>query len=189
MFLTLFSVTVAVFVAACRDVPAKWLVPLDPPMSTDAAMVFGGDPNYERTLHASRLFRDGQTQRLILCGGEPGPGDDAMSLQKVAVENGVPEDKILIEDQSTSTREAVVFSQPILAKEGVHSLTLVTSPYHQRRAFLVAKRILGNDIELVNSPANPSFWSPQGWWKTLSGIRIVLEEYVKLAYYFLRGWI
>jgi uncharacterized SAM-binding protein YcdF (DUF218 family) len=189
MFRILFSVLVVFGVIVLRDAPAKWLIPLDPPTTTDAALVFGGDPAYERTLHAARLFRDGQTQLLILCGGEPGPGDHATSLQKVAMKNGVPADKTVLEDQSTSTREAVVYSKPVLEAEGVRSLTLVTSPYHQRRAYWVAKRIFGNDVKLVNSPAEPSFWSPLGWWKTWSGIRIVLEEYGKLAYYFLRGWI
>lgn len=171
------------------DLPAEFLVVSDLPAHTDAALVFGGDPGFERTIHASNVLLSGLTDLLIFCGGEPGPGDHARSLQQVAMARGVPEEKTLIEGQSTSTYEAVVFAKPILEKRRIRSLTLVTSPYHQRRVSLAARRALGDEVELVNSPADPSFWSPEGWWKSRRDIRIVLTEYGKMAYYFLRGWI
>jgi uncharacterized SAM-binding protein YcdF (DUF218 family) len=172
-----------------RDSPAEFLVLRDPPTRTDAAMVFGGDPNFERTKHASRLFHDDLTRTLILCGGEPGLGDNAFGLMDVAKESGVPVEKMIPEARSRSTRESFVFVKPILEEHHIRSLTLVTSPYHQRRVFLAARRYLGDDVRLVNSPAEPSFWTPGGWWKSRHSIRIVLNEYTKLAYYYLRGWI
>jgi uncharacterized SAM-binding protein YcdF (DUF218 family) len=179
--------------AAClfmwRDLPAKLLVLSDPPELTDAAMVFGGDPYYERTKHASRLFRNGMTRVLLVCGGETSPGDSAESLRQKALEHGVPARKILLENRSRSTRESVLYSKSILQKHRIRSLTLVTSPFHQRRAYWVARKALGDKVKLVNSPADPSHWTPKGWWKSWSSIRFVLKEYGKLAYYFVRGWI
>jgi len=161
----------------------------DLPAPTDIAIVFGGDPGFERTSHAARLFRDGLVEALMVCGGEPSPGDSALSLYEHAVRKGVPAEKIVMEDRSTSTRETVLFAKPILNDMGIKSVTLVTSPYHQRRAYLVARRILGDDVRIINSPAQPSFWRPDGWWKRWTSARIVLEEHEKLAYYFVRGWI
>ncbi len=187
------SVIAAVVVVPClviwRDLPAEALVVRDTPLRTDAAMVFGGDPHFERTAHASRLYLDGMTDLLILCGGEAGPGDDAKSLLAHAQGLGVPREKMVIEGKSTSTWESILYARPIFEQLGVRSLTLVTSPYHQRRAFLVARRFLGDKIKLINSPANPSFWSPNGWWTSRRDVRIVFREYGKLAYYFLRRWI
>jgi uncharacterized SAM-binding protein YcdF (DUF218 family) len=171
------------------DGPARFLVLQDPPTATDAAMVFGGDPNFERTRHASRLFHEGLARRLIFCGGEPGPGDHAFGLMQVAKKSGVPVEKMIPEAQSRSTRESIEFVKPILEKHGIRSLTLVTSPYHQRRVFLSAQRTLSDTVQLINSPAEPSFWSPRGWWQSGKSIRIVFKEYGKLGYYYLRGWI
>jgi len=166
-----------------------WLVVRDPPTRTDAALVLGGDPYFERTGHAVRLLKKGLVTRLIFCGGEPGPGDHALSLMQHARELGAPEESLLIEDRSHSTRESVEFALPLLQQHGIRSLTLVTSPFHQRRAFLAARKSLGNEVRLVNSPADPSFWKPDGWWQDWWSAKVVFTEYVKLVYYFVRGWI
>jgi uncharacterized SAM-binding protein YcdF (DUF218 family) len=156
---------------------------------SDAAMVFGGDPGYERTRYASQLLHEKWTRTLVLCGGEPGPGDSATSLREAALEQGVPAEAILMEQHSRSTREAALRVGAIVRQHGIGSLILVTSPYHQRRAYLVTRRVLNDEIRLINQPADPSFWSPRGWWKHWKSTRIVVTEYSKLAYYFVRGWI
>ena len=166
-----------------------WLVLRDPPTRTDAALVLGGDPYFERTGHAVRLLKKGLVTRLIFCGGEPGSGDHALSLMQHARELGAPEESLLIEDRSHSTRESVEFALPLLQENRIRSLTLVTSPFHQRRTFLAARKSLGNEIRLINSPADPSFWKPDGWWRDWWSAKVVFTEYVKLVYYFLRGWI
>ena len=170
------------------DTPANLLVLRDPPTRTDAALVFGGDPGYERTEHAVRLYKKGLVSRLVLCGGEPGPGDHALSLMARAVELGVPRESLLLETKSTSTRETAQFASPLLRQHDINSLTLVTSPYHQRRAFLAMRRQLDGVVTLVNSPSD-SRWTPHGWWRSWWSFRIVFSEYGKMFYYFLHGWI
>ncbi len=171
------------------DTPADLLVLRDPPTRTDAALVFGGDLGFERTQHAVRLYKKGLVSRLVLCGGEPGGGDHASSLAKHAIARGVPADKLVLEDRSRSTHESVVFVLPILKSHKIRSLTLVTHPYHQRRAFLAARKSFGDQVTVFNSPAEPSFWKPEGWWRDSRSVRIVFTEYGKLAYYLSRGWI
>ncbi len=178
-----------VCVVVGRDLPAEFLVLKDPATPTDAAMVFGGDPGYERTRYASQLIHEKWTKSLVLCGGEPGPGDSATSLRAEALEQGVPAQSILMEQSSRSTRESALQVNAIVRQHGIRSLTLVTSPYHQRRAYLVIRRVLNDEVRLINRPAEPSFWSPRGWWKQGWSARIVLTEYGKLGYYFVRGWI
>jgi uncharacterized SAM-binding protein YcdF (DUF218 family) len=173
--------------AVFADAPARWLVVADPPRWADAAVVLAGDPDYERTKTASRLLLEGEVGILILTGGEPGPGDSATSLREVAIRAGVPPERIRMEQVSRSTRGSLEVIRPLLEQEGVRSVAVVTSPYHQRRAVWTARKTL-RGVEVVSRPADPAGWRPEGWWKTRWNRKIVLGEYAKLAYYVLRGW-
>jgi len=95
---------------------------------------------------------------------------------------------IRAEEVSRSTRESLVALRPILEKETIRSVALVTSPYHERRATLAARRAWPA-LSVRSHPARSSSWSPQGWWRQPRSRRIVLVEYVKLGYYALRGWL
>jgi uncharacterized SAM-binding protein YcdF (DUF218 family) len=173
----------AVFV----DEPAHWLVAVSPPGPADVALVLAGDPGYERTRTAARLWRQGQVSLLIVTGGEPSPGDSTASLRDTAIELGVPRGRILTEEVSRDTRGAMLAVRPLIERLQVRRVAVVTSPYHQRRACWAAQRTL-RDVEIVNRPADPSFWSPDGWWRHPYSRRIVFREYARLAYYLLRGW-
>jgi len=173
--------------AVFADEPARWLVAEGPSGPADVAVVLAGDPGYERTRMAVRLWHEGQVSLLIMTGGEPGPGDSATSLRDTALALGVPRGRILMEEVSHSTHEAMVAVRPLLERLDVRRVAIVTSPYHQRRAYWVARRAL-TEVEIVNRPARPSFWAPDGWWREASTRRIVLTEYGKLVYYVLRGW-
>ncbi len=173
--------------AVFADEPARYLIAKDPPQKADAALVLAGDPGYERTKCGARLVLAGEARLLILTGGEPGPGDSATSLRDVALGMGVPPEAIRMEQVSTSTHESLLAIRDILAREQVRSLVVVTSPYHQRRAVWAARRTLPG-VLILSRPADPSSWRPEGWWKTSGNRRIVLGEYLKLAYYILRGW-
>jgi len=180
-------VTSTALAALFIDAPARWLVVSEPPRTVDAALVMAGDPHYERTRTAARLVVEGRARLLIVTGGEPGPGDSARSLRAAAVAFGVEPGAIRVEHVSHSTHEAMLAVRPILESEGVRSVVLVTSPYHQRRTYWTARRAL-DGVTLCNHPAEHSFWSPEGWWKDRRTRRIVLSEYLKLGYYILRGW-
>ena len=173
---------------AATDAPARWLVVEDAAAPVDAAVVLAGDPDYERTTTAARLVLSGEARLLVLTGGEPGPGDSAESLRRWALRKGVPADRIRMEEVSRSTREAVVALLPILEREGVRSVALVTSPFHQRRSWLAARRAWPR-VTVVNRPARPSSWRPDDWWRERRSREIVLKEYGKLAYYAARGWL
>jgi uncharacterized SAM-binding protein YcdF (DUF218 family) len=176
------------FAAVFTDEPARWLVARDKLAApVDAALVLAGDPDYERTRTACRLVLAGEARLLVLTGGEPGPGDSAESLRAVALRLGVPEGRIRMEQVSHSTRQSMEAVRPILESEGVRTVVVVTSPYHQRRAAWAARRALPG-VRVWSQPAEPSAWTPEEWWRTRWGRRIVLMEYGKLAYYILRGW-
>lgn len=85
-----------------------------------------------------------ETTVCIVSGGQ-GPGEDITEAECMAnwlVDKGIPEDRIWLEDQATSTWENLAFSSALI-EETVGSRPLsvgiVSSEYHLYRASLMAK--------------------------------------------------
>jgi uncharacterized SAM-binding protein YcdF (DUF218 family) len=182
------TASIAGLALLAREAPARRLVVADPLTTSDVIVVMAGDPDYERTTTAAALMRAGRARILILTGGEPGPGDSAASLRDRALELGVPPGRIQVETTSRSTREAVVAVAPMIEALGARTVTLVTSPYHQRRAAAAARRAWPG-LVVRSHPASPSSWKAEGWWRSRQGRHIVATEYLKLVYYRCRGWV
>ncbi|WP_069201792.1 YdcF family protein [Bacillus niameyensis] len=81
---------------------------------------------------------------FILSGGQ-GPDEDiseAEAMKQYLLEYGVSEDRLIIEDQSTSTYENISFSKKMLP-ESIRNITIITSDYHLARSKKIA-----NDLDL-----------------------------------------
>ncbi|RYP75459.1 hypothetical protein DL771_002344 [Monosporascus sp. 5C6A] len=92
---------------------------------------------------AARLFLDGYGQYLIFAGGAGKLTQDRFSKPEaevfadIAVQMGVPAEKIITEPRSTNTGENVRFTWELLQQKGLHprSFILVQKPYMERRTF------------------------------------------------------
>jgi uncharacterized SAM-binding protein YcdF (DUF218 family) len=182
------TASIAGLALLAREAPARMLAVADPIGPSDVIVVMAGDPDYERTTTAAALMHAGRGRILILTGGEPGPGDSAASLRARALELGVPPERIQVETTSHSTREAVLAVAPMVQSLGARTVTVVTSPYHLRRAAAAARRAWPG-VVVRSYPASPSSWRAEGWWRSGQGRRIVATEYLKLLYYRCRGWV
>ena len=108
----------------------------------------------------ARLFLDGWAPLLIFSGGlgaitrhlwrEP----EADQFAKIAVELGVPNDKILVENRSTNTGENVRFTKQLLAEKRIDPSTfiLVQKPYMERRSYATFKNFWPEKDVRVTSP-------------------------------------
>jgi uncharacterized SAM-binding protein YcdF (DUF218 family) len=135
-----------------------------------------------RMQHAVELFKDGYASKIVVSGGndvEDGV-NEAETMQKIATEMGINKKDILEEKSATSTYENFAFSQKILKQNHLHSVIVVTEPFHIPRASLVAKK-LGYDYTL--SPVeNSSCWVPQKYFS-----RYFLKEPFALMGYKIEG--
>ncbi|GBF12106.1 YdcF family protein [Tepidibacillus infernus] len=83
---------------------------------------------------------------VVVTGGK-GFGEtisEAEAMKKYLVEQGINKERILTEDQSTSTMENFRFSKDLLLKKGEKEplkILIVTSDFHLFRAKLLARRI------------------------------------------------
>ena len=79
---------------------------------------------------------------LVLSGGQ-GPDEgisEAQAMFTYLSEKGIPENRMIVEDQSTSTYENLVNAQQLLPPN-VKEITLITSDYHIARAGYLAEKI------------------------------------------------
>lgn len=131
----------------------------------DAAIVLGagvsrGRPSpilRARIDHAIKLYQAGTVKKLIFTGGV-GRNDtisEAEASRQYALQQGVADSDILLEDKSTSTIENIRFAADIGSAAGFNSYLIVSTPYHMLRALWIA-----NDLELeaASSPTRTIRW-------------------------------
>lgn len=100
---------------------------------------------------------------------------------------GISRDRILLETRSLTTQQNVEFAVPILRKNGITQVVLVTNLRHCARGYLVCRRY-GLDAAVVGAYTPPSLkFCPS--WRGLSHFSMALNEYVGLLGYRVLGWI
>lgn len=98
--------------------------------------------------YGAQLFLNNYAPLLILSGGlgrlTQGTWEkpEAEIFAKIALEMGVPKDKILIENKSTNTGENLLFTYELLKEKNLHfnKLILVQKPYMERRTYATFKK-------------------------------------------------
>ena len=121
---------------------------LDSKTKCDVAIVLGAatsgeevSPVYrERINHGIWLYENGYVNYLVLTGGvgEGNEKSDAFVAKQYAVENGVPEQAILIEEQSTITEENLEYAKAIMDAHAMDTAIIVSDPLHMKRAMRMA---------------------------------------------------
>lgn len=103
-----------------------------------AAVWPGGQPSLvlrDRTARAAELYHQGIAPKIICTGGVgTNPPAEAEVEKQLLLEAGVPESAIMLETASTSTIEQARAIKAMGDQHGFHSVALVTSFYHERRA-------------------------------------------------------
>ncbi|MDD6435935.1 MAG: YdcF family protein [Clostridiales bacterium] len=112
----------------------------------------------ERILAAKDRL-DADPKAVAIASGGAGKGEEiteAECVRRELIGLGVSEDRILLEDRSTSTLENLVFSRDIANKRGLGGeFAIVTNEYHEYRALKMAGR-LGMRAGAV--PARTVWW-------------------------------
>jgi uncharacterized SAM-binding protein YcdF (DUF218 family) len=138
--------------------------------AADAVVVLGGGIEANGSLpemararvdRAVQLFHAGIAPRLILSGrcglASPDPVvTEAAAMAAYAVERGVPQSVLLLEEESRDTMGNAYFTREMyLAPNDWTSIRVVTSDFHLSRAAWVFRKILGShyDFSFVSSPS------------------------------------
>jgi len=159
-----------------------FLSPQDKLEKTDCIVAISGGETTQRTAEGVKLFKENYAPCLLFSGAaRNGEVSNAKTMQRYALKHGVPQDKIFIEEKSTSTYENAKFSKEILDKNNLKSIILVTSPYHQRRAYMNFRYVLGKDYKIINHSSPDSTWNTKDWFRG-NNRGISLEELSRVIY-------
>ncbi len=153
-----------------------WVGARDEAAPADAIIVLGAaaydarpSPVFEqRIVHGINLHERGLGPWLIFTGGFGGEGArfaESEVARRYAIDKGVPEERILIETVSRTTRENLEQAAMLMRERDLHSAILVSDPLHMARALRLAR---GEGIEALGS-ATPTtrFRSLESRWRFL----------------------
>ena len=150
-FTILFAVESAFMLDAINKTP-----PTDATVVVLGCSVKGEAPSKMLSLRidaAAEFLESNPEANAVLSGGQ-GPGEDiteALCMYRELVARGISEDRLYMEDRSTSTRENLAFSYEIIESEGLNKTIAVTSNnFHLYRASLTAQAL---GLEFTSIPA------------------------------------
>ena len=109
---------------------------------------------------AAELYLEGLAPLVIFSGGLGNvtrgiwTETEADQFAAIAIRKGVPENAILVENQSTNTGENILFTQELLKEKNLDPRTfiVVQKPYMERRSFATFKKHWPDKELLVTSP-------------------------------------
>jgi uncharacterized SAM-binding protein YcdF (DUF218 family) len=161
-----------------------FLSPQSDLQKADVIVAVSGGETQQRTREAVKLYDEGYAPKLLFSGAaedKNGPSN-AAAMRLQALDEGVPNSAIIVEEQSTTTAENAVRSAPILQALGARTIILVTSPYHQRRASINFRKVLGHGVTIINHSASDSTWRKNSWWSKPYTLQLSLSELQKIIY-------
>ena len=124
---------------------------------------------------AQYLLKNEET--IVIVSGGQGPDEDlseAEAMRRGLVSQGIKAERILLEDQSTSTYENIAFSKKLIPS-GLETGLLVSNDYHLYRAGLIAKKA---GLKVTGLPAK----TPK-----IALVKSLVREYLSITKHYLEN--
>ena len=112
----------------------------------DAALVFGTGKDWKgraRCAVAANLVRGGFVREVIVSGSvavKDRGVTEAEWFRSILIDEGVPDDCIILENRATNTKQNVDYALDIIREKGFSSIVLVMSDFEGLRAHLTAAK-------------------------------------------------
>lgn len=141
------------------------------------------------------LYKNKQAGKILISGNNilvgigPRPGENDLplgTLKEYLLKAGVPKADIIVEDKSLNSAAQARNVLALSKREGWQTLILVTSPYHQPRAFLSflkAKNELNIPVVLINQPATDLPWREKAGGRDKTRLELWSDEIDKIHKY------
>lgn len=159
--------------------------------SADCILVLGSNKAVKyRVPVAVEAYTAGRARKLMLCGGTLrdfpiGKCSEAEYMRKTALELGVAEEDIILENSSQNTVENILFALIELQRtfwlNKVRRVLLVTTAYHMRRSLAIARYLFPAHIAVIPCPANDTNTRRDNWMNSPAGIERTKAEAMNIV--------
>ncbi len=178
-----FVIIAAVLVAVALFGIAIYLSPQSKLEHAGAIVVISGGETDERISEGVNLYKENYSREIIFSGAAAeGSVSNAAAMRNIAIKEGVRPSDILIDETSVDTEENAANVAKIVKANSINSIILVTSPYHQRRAYDAFRKELGKDFKIINHSAMDKEWRKADWWSNSQARFLTLGEIMKNFY-------
>lgn len=166
-----------------RFAAESWIVD-EPAPHADALLLLSDDNFYaDRATHAAELIRQGVAPLVIASGRRLRPSAGIAELEEHdLIERGVPKDKIVRfpQDADSTLEEAEALSQ-FCSEHRFHSVIIVTSNYHARRARYIFGKVFPSRITVSVAAARDGDFDPERWWEKRKSQKLFVREVVGMG--------
>ena len=123
----------------------------------------GGEPSMllQDRLETALDYLEEDPDILVVVSGGQGsnePVSEAACMADWLEEKGISEDRIFQEDQSSNTKENLIFSKELLAREGIDvgetDVLVVSNGFHLTRARMLAERFGYGEVSTLAAPSS-----------------------------------
>ena len=145
---------------------------------------------------AVAAYKAGRANKLLFCGGNlqdfpDGRCSEADQMYKAALELGIAEEDLILDNSSQNTIENILFAlinlQRNFCLNNVHRVLLVTTSYHMRRIIAIARYLFPDHITIIPCPANDTNTRRDNWMNTSAGIKRAKAEAMNIIRCVLNG--
>ena len=110
----------------------------------------------DRCVVGAELYLDGAAPVILMSGDHQSDDyNEVAAMKKVATDEGVPENAILLDDLGLSTYESVYRAKNVF---GFNKILIVTQDYHLPRALFIAKQL---GLDACGVASNPRSYTNQ----------------------------
>jgi len=166
-----------------RFAAEAWVVE-DPLDKADALIILGDDNFYaDRATRGAQLFREGKASVVVASGRRLRPNAGTAELMEHDLfERGVPKDRIVrfVHDADGTLEEAQALTRLVRERKW-HSVIVVTSNFHTRRARYIFQRVFPLDVEVRIASARDGDFDPEHWWEKRKSLKELTEEFAGMV--------
>ena len=182
--------------------PFIWVVaePLrvkDAPQVSDAVMTLGGGVGEsgrvgqgyeERAASAVKLYKEGLAKKIVYSSGYRYIMKEAEVMKALSEFMGVDAGDIILDEDANNTYEMVMHLKRLAQDSGWKKVLMVSSPYHMKRLKMLCDKNL-KDLRIHYVPVEMSSFYNHDNGTKLSQIRGIIQEYLAILYYKLKGYV
>ena len=169
-----------------------YLVLNQSPVVSDAVVAVSGD--HSRRRWAISLYQQGVAGLLIFNLSDTSyvfglRMDPLSSVRQLAAYHHIPLDSIIINTDISSTWEDALATRETVKRLGLNSIVVVSSPFNMRRVYLTYRHLFSGlpvRMRFCSVPLENEKLSLENWWKRERELQLVVNEYLKIIFYYFK---